>query len=296
MNAESATPAGETNAVKIRLRSKAQAMDESLALLSQDIASTIDCGEAGDWGLVVAAADHHRALGVLEAYRRENRRWPWRQPIRTSVVFDWGSLAWVGLICVFAALDARGVGLRQAGVMDGTAVAQGQWWRLFTSIFLHADVGHLISNAALGFVLLGLAMGVYGTGNGLLAAYLAGVGGNLAAWLMEPGHRSLGASGMVLGCLGLLAAQFFSPRHELRWGGKSMLAGIGAAVMLFLLLGSSPETDLQAHLGGFACGFLLGIGLHPWRRLSRSGVANLASGILFSALVVITWWLALRHG
>lgn len=43
---------------------------------------------------------------------------------------------------------------------------------------------------------------------GLLAAYLAGVGGNLATWLVYgDNHRGLGASGMVMGALGLLAAQ-----------------------------------------------------------------------------------------
>ncbi len=87
--------------------------------------------------------------------------------------------------------------------MDGAAVAHGQWWRLFTAIWLHADLAHLATNATIGLLLLGLAMGRYGTGAGLLAAYLAGAGGNLVAGLisLQP-HRSLGASGMVIGCLG----------------------------------------------------------------------------------------------
>jgi len=59
-----------------------------------------------------------------------------------------------------------------------------------------------MANAGFGLVLLGLAMGVYGTGVGLLAALLAGAGGNAAAWLIDPGHRSLGASGMVDGLPG----------------------------------------------------------------------------------------------
>ena len=55
---------------------------------------------------------------------------------------------------------------------------------------------------------LGFAMGRYGTGTGVLAAFLAGAGGNVAAWLASlEQHRNLGASGMVMGSLGLLAAQ-----------------------------------------------------------------------------------------
>ena len=41
-------------------------------------------------------------------------------------------------------------------------------------------------------------MGRYGPGLGLLAAYLAGVGGNLTAWAVYgESHRGLGASGVV---------------------------------------------------------------------------------------------------
>ena len=59
-----------------------------------------------------------------------------------------------------------------------------------------------------GFLFVGLVMGRYGPGVGLLAVYLAGVGGNLAAWLVYgESHRGLGASGMVMGALGLLTVQ-----------------------------------------------------------------------------------------
>src|SRR5207302_9946394 len=97
------------------------------------------------------------------------------------------------------------------GLLDAAAVSKGQWWRLFTAIFLHADIGHLAMNMSIGLVLLGLTMGRLGTGVGLLAAYLTGVGGNILTWLIYSGdHRSLGASGMIMGCVGLLAVQSVS--------------------------------------------------------------------------------------
>ena len=48
------------------------------------------------------------------------------------------------------------------GLMDSAAVSKGAWWRLFTAILLHNDLGHLMANMTIGFVVLGLAMARYG--------------------------------------------------------------------------------------------------------------------------------------
>jgi rhomboid protease GluP len=284
----------EPAASRIPVRSKRQAMDYSLVLVSQGIESVIDHSPETGWALIVAPHEYDRSLALIRQYRLENLRWPWRQKIRQTVLFDWGALAWVVLVILFFWIDQNRVDLHRAGAMDGAAVARGEWWRLFTAIFLHADAGHLAANVGFGLVLLGLTMGPYGTGVGLLAASLAGVGGNLIAWLIDPNHRSLGASGMVMGCLGLLAAQSVSIWHEHPRFLKSMLGGIVAGVMLFLLLGSSPGTDLIAHLGGFLSGILLGLSLRLAPRLADNLPGNLVAGALFCALVLWTWWLALN--
>jgi membrane associated rhomboid family serine protease len=185
--------------------------------------------------------------------------------------------------------------LRSAGMMVSALVAQGQWWRLFTAVWLHADPGHLAANATLGFLLLGLVMGRYGTGVGLLAAYLTGVAGNLGAWLLAPGpHRSLGASGMVLGCLGLLAAQAFSLRARDAMTPRLIVSGLFAGVMLFVLLGLGPGTDVLAHLGGFLSGLLVGAALALVPRLPQRAGCNLLCALIFAALIILPWRLAAK--
>jgi rhomboid protease GluP len=286
----------EPATARIPVRSKRQAMDWSLMLVSQGIEGTIDQDPENGWGLIVAPHEHDRSLRLIRQYRLENLRWPWRQKIRQTVLFDWGCLAWVFLIGLFYWIDRQRLDLHPAGAMDGAAVSHGQWWRVFTAMFLHADLGHLAANAGFGLVLLGLTMGVYGTGVGLLAGSLAGVGGNLLALLIDPSHRSLGASGMVMGCLGLLAAQSVSIRHDHPRLMKSMLGGMLSGVMLFLLLGSSPGTDLVAHLGGFVSGVLLGVSLRSFPRWADNVTANILAGGVFCVLVIWTWWLAVDHG
>lgn len=270
-------------------------MDWSLMLLSQDIPSTIEHSPEWGWCLVVTAEDYRHAVEQIRQYRAENFQWPWRQQIRHEITFDWASLFWVALICLVYWLNAYRINLNGPGMMDSQAVSRGEWWRLVTAVFLHANLGHLMANAGFGFVLLGLTMGVYGTGIGLLAALLAGVGGNVAAWLLDPEHLSLGASGMVLGCLGLLAIPAASvPRGKAR-AFKTLVTGIAAGLMLFLLLGSSPSADLVAHAGGFVSGLLLGGLFRLTPRLFRNTTANLVGGSLFCLLVLLSWCLALAR-
>jgi rhomboid protease GluP len=287
----------EAATARITVRSRHQAMDWSLVLISQGIEATIEYSEDGaGWSLLVAAQDYEVARIVLRQYFLENRRQPWRRDVfGAGILFDWGSLAWVFLIGLFYWLSTHG-NSKDAGMMDGPAVAHGQWWRLFTAIWLHADPGHLASNATLGLVLLGLAMGRYGTGAGLLAAYLTGVGGNLAAWLLSSApHHSLGASGMVLGSLGLLAVQSFSLWRQTPHGGKYIISGIVGGAMLFVLFGLTPGTDVLAHAGGFVTGLLLGSLLSLLPGIAQNTKANFLSGLIFALLVVVPWWLALHH-
>src|SRR6185312_7937659 len=242
---------------RIPARSRRQAMDWSLVLISQGIESTVDFSEDSGWGLILAPADYQPALTILEQYRVENRHWSWRHKISSKgAVFDWAAVGWVLLIGVFFWVQTHAdSSFQDAGLMDAIAVSHGQWWRLFTAIFLHADAGHFALNASIGLFLLGLTMGNFGTGLGLLAAYLAGAGGNIATWLIyTEGHRSLGASGMVMGCVGLLTSQaiFTGAPPAQRW--KYLIAGIAAGIMLFASLGLSPESDVLAHFGGFVSG------------------------------------------
>jgi membrane associated rhomboid family serine protease len=282
--------------VRIPARSHRQAMDWSLVLASQGIEPVLEQTEAG-WALRVAAPDADAALAAIRQYRLENRRWPWRRPaFKSGFVFDWGSAAWVVLTVVFYGLSDSRVNLRDAGIMDGAAVAHGEWWRLFTATLLHADLGHLATNAVFGFVLLGLAMGQCGTGVGLLAAYLAGAGGNVASWLVHgETHHGLGASGVVMGALGLLTVQSLPLLRGNPNALKLALGGMVGGMMLFVLLGLNPGTDVVAHFGGFVTGLVLGWGMTLAPKVAGKPLVHFGAGFLFTALVIVTWLLALNR-
>ncbi len=287
----------ENGIARIKAGSRRQAMDWGLVLVSQGIESTVQFSEeAGGWVLVLAAQEQDRAREAIRIYQWENRHWPWRHPVfEAGLLFDWGSLAWVLLVCVFFWLSTGNPGMRATGIMDAGAVSRGEWWRLFTAIWLHADASHLASNVGLGFVLLGLTMGRYGTGLGLLAAYLAGAAGNVAVWLFWTKAGSLGASGMVMGSLGVLAAQSFAFKGLSPHARKYLLAGLFGGIMLFVLLGLDPASDTRAHIGGFVAGALVGALCTSFLRSRFQRAVDVWCGFIFALLVLLPWWFALRH-
>jgi len=273
-------------------------MDWSLVLASQEIEHRIDRDDATGWVLTVTEPNLERALDQIRLYRLENRHWRWRQPVfQPGIIFDWRCFVWVLLNIFFYWWSETHADLRSPGIMDGTALAQGEWWRLFTAAWLHADVGHLATNLVFGFLLIGLVMGRYGPGVGLLAAYLAGVGGNLAAWwVYGANHRGLGASGVVMGALGLLVVQSVSLLKRRSANTYRLFAsGLFVGILLFVFLGVSPESDVVAHLGGFITGLLIGSLLSFAPRLTHRPWVNLAAGILFVILIILPWWWGLTH-
>lgn len=274
-------------------------MDWSLVLVSQGIESTIQRAP-GDarWCVIISSQDSQRAFKTLRQYHAENRNWPWQQMPWPEARFDWASLGWVVFLVALHWLGGSPQShLQSSGIMDTAKVHSGQWWRVFTALTLHADLAHLAENLSLGAVLIGLAMGRYGTGTGLLAAFLAGAAGNLLSLLLNPKpFQGLGASGMIMGALGLLAAQTLLPEARRRQSRKFVLAGLMAGVMLFALFGLSPGTDLAAHLGGFVAGLALGAALvHAPAGFPRNRAVNFLSAAMLVALVVGNWWLALKH-
>jgi len=282
----------------IPTRSKRQAMDWSLVLLSQGIETTIQRADKDHgWQLVVTPLEYTRALESIRQYQTENRADLWRRYLPGSgLIFDWRSAVWFLLLTIlFAMSEIRFGVLKTAGSMDNQAVWAGEWWRLFTATMLHADIPHLAANMTAGVLLLGLAMGSFGAGFGVLGSYLAGVGGNVAGLLLYPGsHHGLGASGMVMGALGLLTAQSLA---ALRGGASArqvVVRGFMGGLLLLVLWGLNPATDVIAHVAGFLTGILLGglFALLP-AKVIQSKSANRTAALVCAGLVIWTWWLAL---
>jgi len=165
-----------------------------------------------------------------------------------------------------------------AGALDTQAVFdQGEWWRPATALFLHADLGHLVSNVVSGVFVFAAVIATIGRRRGWLLLALASLAGNFAvAGLNYPGpYRSLGASTAIFAGLGLLTGRavrgFRRPDHPHSW--RAVFAPLAAGLTLLALFGAGGlHTDVGAHVTGFAAGLVLGFAAALPRRVGAAGI------------------------
>ncbi|HAB14914.1 MAG TPA: rhomboid family intramembrane serine protease [Verrucomicrobiota bacterium] len=276
----------------IRARSERQAMDWSLVLASQGIEVTLDRDPLdGVWCLLVAPAEEPRARAAIRQYRIENRGFEWQRELPGSdYLFDGRVVFWALAIAFVFLLTG---GSDHAGIFDTQLVRQGQWWRAFTAEWLHRDVAHLFSNLAMGMLFLGLAMARFGAGVALLGSLLAGALANGVGLLLRgEDYLGLGASGLVMGALGMVIAQAVPRWRSGRRGNRVVLTSLGTGALLFILLGTDPSTDVLAHTAGLVFGIIFGA-IAAWLPLSVLNRANPFALAAFLLLALGTGFMAL---
>lgn len=125
-----------------------------------------------------------------------------------------------------------------------------QLYRLFTPMFLHGSVSHLMLNS---FSLSNIGPEVerlFGSGRFLATYVVGGIAGNLASAMYTP-NPSLGASGAVFSLMG--AYYTFLSRNEHLFGrsGQAMMGRVGSTLGMNIVFGMmSPAIDNFAHIGG----------------------------------------------
>ena len=150
--------------------------------------------------------------------------------------------------------------LFQLGGMQTLAYNAGQHYRLWSSMFLHASVTHIVGNMSSLIFVGNVLEDLIGHVRYLLVYLLSGVGSAyLSLLFLNPNTVSVGASGAVFGIIGcLLIVTMF--RYS-NWKN-----GVVTALLYTILinLGVSvidPSINLYAHLGGLItgifCGFLI---------------------------------------
>lgn len=141
--------------------------------------------------------------------------------------------------------------------IDPWGVAQP--WRYITSIFMHADFGHLFHNMFMLIVFAPPLEYIMKSKRYIWFYLLCGIGGNALSVLISniqgEAHISLGASGAIFGVFG---AYFFLVLFRKRWLDPASIRTV--IIILVISLVSSviiTTVDLWGHVGGFITGFML---------------------------------------
>ena len=161
------------------------------------------------------------------------------------------------------------------GAKYNSAILAGQYWRLITPIFLHANILHIGLNM-LNFLLLGLIVErIFGHLRFVLIYLLAGVISILASFVYAPQEISVGASGAIFGLVGAYSAFMLLHRQAFRYHGITALGWLILVIGINLGLGFViPNVDNYAHVGGLLSGCLLGWFFAPFYRVKSVAITR----------------------
>lgn len=263
--------------------------------------------EGTGWTLLVPAGSFSLALDELRSFEDENRNWP---PLAAKSIplaeNTLSTLSVLLLVATFHNLTHLEISLfghapvnwLELGSAQAGKILDGQWWRSVTALTLHSGALHLFGNLTIGgFFIVHLCRDL-GSGFAWTLLLLSGILGTFAnAWFHPASHTSIGASTLVFGAVGILAAlQVVRGKGRL---GRSWFRPVAGALALLAMLGTSGEnTDIGAHLFGFVFGILFGlIGAMLVERQGRAGTrGNFLLALGAAAVPVVAWWAALVSG
>ncbi len=178
-------------------------------------------------------------------------------------------------VLVFLAVEFTGFSQDTVHMLDWGAaytpciVEEGETYRIFTSMFLHFGIDHLINNMLVLFVLGSRLERVIGSLRFAVIYFLGGIAGNVVSLLydLRQGEAavSAGASGAVFAVMGGMILVVLCNKGRLE--DLSMRQILVLAVFSLYFGFTSSGVDNAAHLGGFLAGFILAVIVyHPRRK------------------------------
>jgi membrane associated rhomboid family serine protease len=190
-----------------------------------------------------------------------------------------------------AGINAPGGSLFEKWALFGPSVANGDWWRLITSAFLHASLLHI------GFNMLALwwfgrpVEAFLGPWRYLLLYFVSGLAGSAGALVANPTAVTVGASGAIFGVLG--AALVLERFHFDVLGGSALAIVVINIVLSFTISGIS----IGGHIGGLIGGAVSMLVLSRFGRrhpaYGRPAALEIAGVIAIGVIsVLISYWKA----
>jgi len=173
-------------------------------------------------------------------------------------------------VLVYIAMVASGVSPTEPTPLDAykwggdfapATIGDHQYWRLFTSTFVHFGIIHIGFNMYVLYQIGPFIEAVFGRIRYLLIYLIAGLAGSVVSVFVHPHAVGAGASGAIFGLYGAVFGFLLIKRRSLD---PAVTRSIGKSAGIFVLYNVvygtiSGTTDLSAHFGGLVAGFLAGM-------------------------------------
>lgn len=138
-------------------------------------------------------------------------------------------------------------------------IRQGEWWRLFTAMFLHMGMQHLLNNMMLLFAVGTLIENELGHVRYLIIYLVSGTAANYISYLWYLKHSenvvAVGASGAIFALVGAII--WILIRNKGHFKGLTTGRMIFAAAMMLYFGFTTPGVGNMAHVSGLIVGFLM---------------------------------------
>lgn len=180
-------------------------------------------------------------------------------------------LIMINIIIYFAEEMSGGSTNNNVALTFGAAftpfIMQGQWWRLFTAMFVHFGISHIANNMLSLFILGRIVEQYYGHFRFLIIYLVSGLGGNILTVILElhSGNFGLsaGASGAIFGIMSAFVLFAIKPATRRFFPLKNVLAGVFFSIMPGFF---NSGISISAHIGGFITGIILAFLLDPYKK------------------------------
>jgi membrane associated rhomboid family serine protease len=199
-------------------------------------------------------------------------------------------------ILIYVITAAQGSGLNSPGgslfrrwELFGPLVAQGEWWRLITSAFLHASLLHIAFNMYFLWFVGSAVEQALGRGRFLLIYFVSALAGSAGALVLTPATFTVGASGALFGLLG--AALVLERQRNFVLGGSALALIVINLILSFTLANISIGGHIGGLIGGILCTLVLskfGRGHAAYSRVGLWAIAGVLGVGLLS--VAVAYW------
>jgi membrane associated rhomboid family serine protease len=198
-------------------------------------------------------------------------------------------------VAIYLLTAVQGFGLNSPGgsfyiktLLYGPSVAQGEWWRLATSMFLHGFLLHIAFNMYALWA-IGTPVEQYlGSVRYIGLYFVSGLAGSAGALLQSPLTPVVGASGAIFGILGAMLI--------IEWQATGRLGGQAMTLIVINLVFSFTFSGISwgGHVGGLIGGILITLAYAHWGR-GKSAYGQLGLGGAIGLIVVAAGSVALSY-
>jgi len=170
-------------------------------------------------------------------------------------------------------------------------IATGEWWRLFSAMFLHAGLLHIAFNGYALYIVGGVVEQELGRWRFAVLYAVTGFCASVASYAIgAPLVPSVGASGAIFGLFGVFFAYNYQRRHLAFYAAR--MRSMGTLILINLVLTFTfPGIDWRGHVGGLTTGIIGGLAVDGFgRRTSRTQLFVATMIALALLAVALTVW------